>query len=93
MFGGKLRFTLYGIWADRRSRSGSRGVGDALARWMVPRELRLAVRGQGRPVLSLCSACQPDTNLEALSQVCYQAPPPPTSRLHWQPPPQPPTPK
>lgn len=59
MFGGKLRFTLYGIWDDRRSRSGGTGVGDALARWMVPKELRLAARGQGRPVLSLCLACQP----------------------------------
>nr|KAF6272852.1 hypothetical protein mMyoMyo1_010859 [Myotis myotis] len=74
MFGGKLRFTLSGIWANHRSRGGGRGVGDASGRRRVPKDLRLAGRGQGRPGLSLLS---PNTNLEALSQACSRAPPPP----------------
>lgn len=68
MFGEKLRFTLSGIWANHRSRGGGRGVGDASGRRRVPKDPKLTGRGQGRPGLSLLS---PDTNLEALSQVCY----------------------
>lgn len=54
-------------------------MGDASGRRSVPKELRLAGRGQGRPGLSLLN---PDTNLEALSQICYPGSSSPPAHPH-----------
>lgn len=75
MFGGKLRFALSGIWANRRSRGGGRGVEDASGHRRVPKEPALAMMGQGRPGLSL-PVQTPVCGLPARSAIW--APPPPT---------------
>lgn len=74
MFGGKLRFALSGIWANRRSRGGGRGVEDASGHRRVPKEPALAMMGQGRPELSL-PVQTPVCGLPARSAIW--APPPP----------------
>lgn len=75
MLGGKLRFALSGIWANRRNRGGGRGVEDASGHRRVPKELGLAARGQGRPGLSL-PAQMPAWGLSARPAIWAPPPPP-----------------
>lgn len=89
MFGGKLRFALSGIWANRRSRGGSRGVRDTSGHRRVPKELELAVWAQGRPGFSL-PAQDPASGVLAGSAIWAPSPPPhppsfpyTTSWPHW----------
>ena len=60
MLGRKLRFALSGIWADRRSRGGGRGVEDTSGHRRVPKEQgpgQARAQPAGPDTSTLCRAC------------------------------------
>lgn len=71
MFGGKLRFALSGIWADRRNRGGGRGAEDAPGHRRVPKEPGAGSEGSGQ---AWAQPASPDSRLGAPGQVCHLGP-------------------
>lgn len=77
MLGGKLRFALSGIWADRRSRGGGRGVEDTSGHRRVPKE-----QGPGQ---ARAQPAGPDTSLGCSQSGLLSGPLlPSASWTHWQ---------